>query len=115
MTDQLLARVVVDPGGPEPDRPATTSHPTATARDGATGRPLDRRAYAGEMLGRLARESLAAIDTATGEPARTAGLSSAEAEVVAELLDELAGVYPAEELGQLAGSLSARLWQRVGP
>jgi hypothetical protein len=65
------------------------------------------------MLARLAREGPVAAGSPGGTPSRTPLLSTEEAEVVADLLDELAGVHPHEDLGQLAGSLSARLWQRL--
>jgi hypothetical protein len=87
--------------------------PTPTARDPQTGRPLDRRAYVADMLARLARESLDAADLPGGVSMQIAVVSPVEAEVIAELLDELAGSYPDEELGQLAGSLAARLWERA--
>jgi hypothetical protein len=72
--------------------------PTATVRDRA-GNPLNRDEYAAQLRARLAG----------GGP--TAGghrmLTLAEAEVVARLLDELAGVYRREKLGALARELSA--------
>lgn len=83
--------------------------PTATARDAGSGLPLDRCAFAMQLVARLARESL----DADGAPTRSEFLTAAEAETVAELLDELAGVFPGEELGQLAGTLSARMWERL--
>lgn len=95
------------------ERPVAALRPTATARDPRTGSPLDRCAHTAEMLARLARESLDAAAPPGGAPSRSVSLSAMETEVVAELLDELAGVYPHEELGQLAGSLSARLWERL--
>ena len=85
------------------------SRPTASARYLDTGLPLDRGEFTAQLLARLARESL----DAGGAPTRSAFLSAAEAETIAELLDELAGVFPDEELGQLAGTLSARMWERL--
>ncbi|GIF22954.1 hypothetical protein BJ973_000688 [Actinoplanes tereljensis] len=62
--------------------------PTATARDRA-GNPLNRDDYAKRL-----REQLAGGDRAT---------------VAARLLDELAGVYRGESLGELALEISALL------
>jgi hypothetical protein len=74
--------------------------PTATIRDRA-GNPLNRDVYAAQLRTRLA------------EGGSTAGqhrmLTAAEAEVVARLLDELAGVYRGEKLGALARELSTLL------
>ncbi len=117
MSDQML---VTPSGTLDPDRATGPAHGlpvgglTATARDADSGRGLDRCAYALDMLTRLARETLdaEALGRGAGEPTRVV-LSSVEAQVVAQLLDELAGVYPGELLAQLAGSLSARLWERV--
>ncbi len=41
-------------------------------------------------------------------------LTRAQADVVARLLDELAGVYRDEDLGQLAGELSRMLDSKLG-
>jgi hypothetical protein len=121
VTDQLLAA---------PNEPLESVH---GRDDGALNRPagdpgsegqsaivadagepqVRRSAHAAELLRRLAGESLDAAQSPAGEPVRVAVLSSVEAQVVAELLDELAGVYPDELLGQLAGSLSGRLWDRT--
>jgi len=117
VSDQML---VTPSGTLDPDRATGPAHGlpvgglTATARDADSGRGLDRCAYALDMLTRLARETLdaEALGRGAGEPTRVV-LSSVEAQVVAQLLDELAGVYPGELLAQLAGSLSARLWERV--
>jgi hypothetical protein len=71
--------------------------PTATVRDQA-GNPLHRDEYAVALRARLA------------EAGQSAGghrmLTAAEADVVARLLDELAGVYRSEKLGALARELS---------
>jgi len=90
-------------------RPALVAKPTATVRDQATG-PLERELLAGKMRARLD----------VGRDRRSAGLPDAirlrtvEVEVIADLLDELAGVYAGEGLGQLARELSVRLWARLG-
>ena len=68
---------------------------------------------AGALVARLAVESLAALAASDDEPARIPVLSEAEAEVVAELLDELAARCAGEDLGQLAWTLSARLPERA--
>jgi hypothetical protein len=79
---------------------ALAPHPTATARDGA-GNPLNRDEYAALLRARF-REG-------GGSAARAMTLTRAQAEVVARLLDELAGVYRGEPLGALAEQLSALL------
>jgi hypothetical protein len=79
--------------------------PTATIRDPA-GDPLNRDEYAAQLRTRLAEGSL------TGEGHRM--LTAAEAEVVARLLDELAGVYRGEKLGELARELSTLLTTHPG-
>jgi hypothetical protein len=71
--------------------------PTATVRDRA-GDPLNRDDYATQLRARLAGSG------PTGGRHRM--LTAAEAEVVARLLDELAGVYRAEKLGALAREMS---------
>jgi hypothetical protein len=71
--------------------------PTATVRD-RVGNPLNRDEYAAQLRTRLAE----AGPTAGGHRMLTA----AEADVVARLLDELAGVYRGEKLGALARELS---------
>ena len=74
--------------------------PTTTARDRA-GNPLNRDEYASELRARLA-------DSA---PSAGSGpnLTTAQASVIARLLDELAGIYRGESLGALARELSAHL------
>jgi hypothetical protein len=76
--------------------------PTASARDRA-GNPLDRDEYAGRL-----REQLGSVRSA--EPTMTP--TAAQATVAARLLDELAGVYRGEALGQLAEEVSALLDSR---
>ena len=115
--EQLLTAddAVRAPRDLESSTPPVPLRPTATARDSRSGLALDRCAYTTDMVSRLARESLEWAESAADEPPRTGVLSPVEVEVVAELLDELAGVYPGEVMGQLAGSLSARLWERATP
>jgi hypothetical protein len=74
--------------------------PTATIRN-QVGDPLNRDEYAVQLRTRLAERSL------TGGEHRM--LTAAEADVVARLLDELAGVYRGEKLGALARELSTLL------
>jgi hypothetical protein len=76
--------------------------PTATARDRA-GDPLNRDDYAARLRAQLDEGSLDEGSLAMGSPPL---LTCAQADVVARLLDELAGVYRGEELGALAGALS---------
>lgn len=47
-------------------------------------------------------------------PPLLALLNEPEAHVVAALLDELAGVYPDEQLGRLARTMAVRLYDRLG-
>jgi hypothetical protein len=79
--------------------------PTATIRD-RVGNPLNRDEYAVQLRTRLAE----------GGP--TAGehrmLTAAEADVVARLLEELAGVYRGEKLGALARELSVLIDGHLG-
>ncbi len=116
MVDQALAahHPLSPPEDQDPglETPVAALWATATATS-RSGSPPDRGAYAADMLARLARESPDAAGSPGGTPSRTPLLSTRDAEVVADLLDELAGVHPHEELGQLAGSLSAQLWQRL--
>jgi hypothetical protein len=73
--------------------------PTAAIRDHA-GNPLNRDEYAARLRARLIES-----DPLGPRPVLTA----AQAEVVARLLDELAGVYTGERLGALARELSVLL------
>jgi hypothetical protein len=79
--------------------------PTATIRDPA-GHPLNRDDYAARLRAQIA------------EGGRPAGhlpvLTAAQADVVARLLDELAGVYRGESLGKLAHELAILLDNQVG-
>ncbi len=88
---------------PPADIPFTL--PTATIRD-RVGNPLNRDEYAVQLRTRLAE----------GGP--IAGghrmLTAVEAEVVARLLDELAGVYRGEQLGALARELSVLVAVHTG-
>jgi len=80
--------------------------PTATARN-ETGDPLDRDEYASDL-----RKHLADSGSAIGSEAR---LTTAQAWVVARLLDELAGVYRGESLGALAQEMSTHLAGQARP
>ena len=106
MSDQML---VAPSDALDLDRAARSApHPR-------TGTGPDHDTTALDMLTRLARETLdaEALGDGSGEPARVAVLSSVEAQVVAQMLDLLSGLYPGELLAQLAGSLSVRLWERL--
>ena len=78
--------------------------PTATIRD-RVGNPLNRDEYAAHLRSRLAE----------GGPIVGGHrlLTAAEADVVARLLDELAGVYRGEQLGALARELSVLVGGRL--
>jgi hypothetical protein len=78
--------------------------PTATVRDRA-GNPLNRDEYAVRLRARL---------TDGGRPTGHALLTAAQGAVVAQLLDELAGVYRGESLGALAHELSVLLDSQIG-
>jgi hypothetical protein len=78
--------------------------PTASARDRA-GNPLNRDEYATVL-----REHLGSGQST--EPAMM--LTAAQATVAARLLEELAGVYRGEALGQLAQEVSKLLGSRSG-
>lgn len=86
------------------DHGVIAPRPTATARDRA-GNPLNRDDYAAQLRAQL------------GEDPRGAGSHSvptdAQANVVARLLDELAGVYRGEDLGELAREMSQMLDSRL--
>jgi hypothetical protein len=82
---------------------AVAPRPTATVRN-ATGDPLHRDEYAARLRARLAG----------GDSTGHALLTAAQAAVMARLLDELAGVYRGESLGELAHELSALLDGQVG-
>jgi hypothetical protein len=79
---------------------APPARPTATIRDRA-GNPLDRDEYAERLRARLTE-----VGGSTGHPLT---LIAAQAAVAARLLDELAGVYRGESLGELAHELSVLL------
>jgi hypothetical protein len=70
------------------------------------GNPVNRDDYAAQLRTQL------------GEGAQTMGsptvLTRAQADVLARLLDELAGVYKGEDLGTLASELSQMLDSQVG-
>jgi hypothetical protein len=106
-----LARAVEDLRRALYVRP-TVLHPTATIRDTAD-QPLDRSAYAVYLRERMAdAPDRGAEDGRSAREARVPLLSEPEAAVVAALLEELAGVYPGEELGRLARELAVRLHHR---
>ena len=87
------------------DEPLTPpARVTATIRD-TDNRPISRDDYASHLE---ARAELGRTE------ARLALLSEDEAQAVAALLDELAGVYRGEALGQLARSLAVRVYDRLG-
>jgi hypothetical protein len=83
---------------------AILARPTATVRNDKTGNPLDRDDYAAQLRARLDQDSRGTK--------RLPLLTAAEAEVVAQLLDELAGVYLGEDLGTLAHAMAMRLFDR---
>lgn len=78
--------------------------PTATARDRA-GNPLNRDDYAAQLRAQLGKGQTAGSHR---------GLMRAQADVVARLLEELAGVYRGEDLGTLASELSQSLDNQFG-
>lgn len=84
---------------------AVAPRPTATSRDRA-GNPLNRDDHAAQLRGRLSEGS----PTTGSSPA----LTHAQADVIARLLDELAGVYRGEDLGTLAGALSQMIDSQLG-
>lgn len=84
---------------------ANHPRPTATIRD-RSGNPLNRDEYAARLRTQLDEPDLPLWH----QPLLTA----AQAEVVARLLDELAGVYRGEELGTLARELSMLLDRQIG-
>jgi len=88
--------------GPATD--AVPPQPTASARD-QSGNPLNRDAYATQLRARLTDGSRPTEDSQV--------LTFAEAEVVARLLEELAGVYRGESLGALAHDLATRLDRHI--
>lgn len=70
------------------------------------GRPIERGVYA-----EVEREKL---ERHTGGDELRPFLTFDEAEVAADLLEELGGVYRGEELGALADELAHRLCRRLG-
>ena len=84
---------------------ASHPRPTATRRD-QSGNPLNRDEYAARLRAQLGQP---------GRPLRQPPLLTvAQADVVARLLDELAGIYRGEELGTLARELSMLLDSQRG-
>ncbi len=92
---EFSKRLTADAGPPRP---------TATIRDRA-GNPLNRDEYAARLRAQLGQQG-----PAVGQPPV---LTPAEAEVVARLLDELAGVYRGENLGTLAHEVSTLLVNQI--
>src|SRR6266508_3051985 len=88
----------------ETSMPDTTARPTATVQN-LEGQPLDRNAYAADLRGRTDTDRLGP---------RLELLREGEATAVAALFDELAGVYPGEDLGELARELAVRIYDRLG-
>ena len=86
------------------DHGVVAPRPTATALDGA-GNPLNRDDYAAQLRAQLGEDS-----RGTGSHGVSTG---AQANVVARLLDELAGVYRGEDLGELAREMSQLLETRL--
>jgi hypothetical protein len=88
-----------------PPAPGTVPpRPSATVRDRA-GNPLNRDDYVAQLRAQLGESS-----QPTSSPLV---LTRAQADVVARLLDELAGVYRGEDLGTLAGELSQMLDSQI--
>src|SRR6266508_2928113 len=88
----------------ETSMPDTTARPTATVQN-LEGQPLDRNAYAADLRGHTDTDRLGP---------RLELLREGEATAVAALFDELAGVYPGEDLGELARELAVRIYDRLG-
>lgn len=84
-----------------------TGRPTAMIRD-KDDQPLDRDAYAEHLESRLQNKD---DDDSDVEGPR---LNRNEGQVIAGLLDELAGEYRGEPLGTLARSMAVRLYDRMG-
>lgn len=107
----------------EPTRAAEGDRVEVVALDGRTVE--GRRVLADELEGRYAvvGDDGRTIDVADPgrvevlertERHRLPVLTAAEAQTVAALLDELAGVYRGEPLGQLAHQMALRLYDRLG-
>jgi len=103
-----------------------TPRPTAMIR-GTDNRPLDRDEYAAHLrekmtagsssekrVSEMTDDEIRGLAGASSRDARRPLLSEPEALAVAALLDELAGVYPDEDLGQLAREMAVRLYDRCG-
>jgi hypothetical protein len=78
--------------------------PSATVRDRA-GNPVNRDDYAAQLRAQL--------DDRSQPVGAHVALTRAQADVVARLLDELAGVYKSEDLGTLAREISKMLTSRL--
>lgn len=70
------------------------------------GNPVNRDDYVAQLRAQLREDS-----QPTGSPPV---LTRAQADIVARLLDELAGVYRGEDLGRLAAEMSRLLDSRLG-
>jgi len=75
----------------------------ASTRD-TDGNPIDRAQYAARLEKQLTDTDRSGNLTVT----------NTEAQVVAELLDELAAVYENEDLGRLARVMALRFYDRLG-
>jgi hypothetical protein len=85
---------------------STTSTPRVTAGiTDVSGQQLSRDEYDDHLWQRL--------NAAQGAE-RPVQLSEAEAQVMAELLDELSALYPGEKLGRTAREMAVRLYDRLG-
>jgi hypothetical protein len=87
-----------------PDPGAVAPRPTRTAR-GSDGNPVNRDEYAAQLRAKLGE------DSHVNDP--RAVLTRGQAGAVARLLDELAGIYRSEELGELARELSEMLDRQI--
>jgi len=88
-----------------PAEGAVVPRPTATARDRADN-PLNRDDYAAQLRAQLGEH----MPTTESSLVLTHG----QAEAIARLLDELAGVYRGEDLGTLAGELAEMIDSQLG-
>ena len=103
---------IADAGVTTPAADTRPARVTAMVED-LEGNPIPRDEYAEQLQARLdlaggIRTRGAAVED------RTITIPEALAEVAAELLDELAGVYPREPLGRLARSVAVFLYDRLG-
>jgi hypothetical protein len=80
----------------------SSSKPTASAR-GLDGEPFDRDEYADSLEWRLDRPI----------SDHSVSLTESEAIVASRLLDELAGVYAGERIGELARKLAVMIAEKA--